>query len=103
MIQYDCLHLPFQIMILFPSISGHPCSYAAGIALAVPYWRFTKSTQHQDPSMFLRFFKKISETTKSIVEDFAFVRDQYHNFKKDWTEWQSESAKLGGRLTSPFW
>lgn len=33
--------------------------------------------------MFVRFFKKISETTKSIVEDFAFVRDQYHNFKKD--------------------
>lgn len=32
------------------------------------------------------FFKKISETTKSIVEDFAFVRDQYHNFPKDVVE-----------------
>ena len=34
------------------------------------------------PTTHLRFFKKISETTKSIVEDFAFVRDQYLNFKK---------------------
>jgi hypothetical protein len=41
---------------------------------------------HQDLSMLLRFFKKISETTKSIVEDFAFVRDQYHNFEKDWRD-----------------
>lgn len=38
------------------------------------------------------FFKKISETTKSIVEDFAFVRDQYHNFEKDVVEPAQKAA-----------
>ena len=58
----------------------------------------TKSTHGASGSMFLRFFKKISETTKSIVEDFAFVRDQYHNFPKDWRD-----ESMSGNLSLKSW
>lgn len=69
---------PFQIMILFSFLDIH--------AVMQPGDSPSPHMGHQDLSMLLRFFKKISETTKSIVEDFAFVRDQYHNFEKDWRD-----------------